>query len=332
MLTAVVALVLALGAAGAAGAPAVAPGVSGPPEPDIGSESPISVTMTTQNDGHAVSLLDQAHPGYAHPELGTLQNVLVTVQLNGIAVHEWDSHLETPDAFQGITPPDCRGDEEVPPVQVSCLYRVQTVEGLNTLGFRFSADGGRVTAYTVGFLMGGTLGWSAGWEVLDATGQWSAVTHDQAIELPATLSSALRYVVTNSGGIPFRLANACSTRLIAPREQLRCPVRGVRPAQSLAGDYQRQLQLHDVDGRDGEVDFQTTVRAFAGVFTFEQPSAIVGQRVVMQATGLPRGSSFAMQFRLNDEWHNVTVQGFYPVCHGEDTYPALTKRLKDYLS
>ena len=60
-------------------------------------------------------------------------------------------------------------------------------------------------------------------------------------------------------------------------------------------------QLHDVAGEDGEIDIAATVRAFAGVFTLEEPSAIVGQRVVVRASGLPSGSSFAMQFRLNDE-------------------------------
>ena len=60
MLTAVVALLLAIGG--------TALPATGPPEPDPASGSGPDVTMTVVNDGHAVSLLDATHPGWAHTD------------------------------------------------------------------------------------------------------------------------------------------------------------------------------------------------------------------------------------------------------------------------
>ena len=294
MLTGVVALLLVLGPVVAGALPA------GPPEPDPAAGSGVTVDLTTENDGHAVSILDRAHPGYAYSGIGSFVKVRATVHLNGSLAHQWQSHLDTPDAYQSIAVLDCRGEEEVPPQEVSCVFVVSADLGLNRLDFRFTADNGNIVVDAVGYLMGGTIAWDAGWEVLDATGQWSAVSHDQAIDLPATMSSALRYVVTNTGGIPLRITDGCSTRLLVPHTQLVCPVRGVRPVQTLAGDYERTLHYRDLGGGTGEIGLDTTIRSFAGVFRLERSSVIVGQLVVVHASGLPRGS-FAMQFRLDEQ-------------------------------
>lgn len=269
MLRRVAALLLALVAAVAPAASSLAAaGPAGPPQPDLPSVPPISVTMTTHNDGRTVSLLDAAHPAWAHlAPTGAIAKITATVELNGNAIHEWVAHLDTPDAFQGVTPPDCRGDEEAPPQQVSCDFAVQAASGVNRLQFHFSADQGRVDVDAQGQITGGAFNWDAGWEVLDATGQWSAIGRDQAITLPATLQSAVRYVVTNTGDIPFRVTNGCDDKIIASHGRLRCLTRGVRPAQSLAGDYDERLLLVDATGATAEPEPQARVRSSASVFT-----------------------------------------------------------------
>ena len=268
MLTRVAALLLAAGLGvptiGAFPVPAVAAS-AGPPQPDLPGGSTISVSMTTQNDGHAVSLLDPAHPAWAHlAPTGAVARVTATVELGGTAIHQWVAHLDAPDAFQGITPADCRGEEEAPPQQVSCTFAVQAASGVNRLEFRFTADHGAVNARADGTITGGQFDWDAGWQVLDAAGHWSAVAGRQAISLPATLTSALRYVITNTGDIPFRATNACDDRLVTARTRLVCVERGMRPAQSLARDYHEQLRLVDVVGATAEPDIEASIRSVAG--------------------------------------------------------------------
>ena len=301
MLTRVVALLLAV-IAGATGA--VGPGAAvaaGPPQPDLPTGSGLSVTMTVVNDGHPVSLLNRTHPGWAHTGTGVAEKVTVTVHLAGTSVHRWQSHLEAPDAFQGLALQDCRGDEEAPPEEISCVFPVSAAAGMNLLHFAFTADDGRVMADADGYLMGGELGWSAGWEVLDATGQWSAISRDEVIELPATLSSSLRYVVINTGEAPFRVTNGCDDKQLAAGAQLICPIRGVRPVQSLAGAYQQRLRLLDAVGGTAEADLDTTIRAFTGIFSLDRTSVVIGQPVNVRATGLPTGAGFSLQYRLDQE-------------------------------
>ena len=275
--------------------------VSGPPQPDLPTSGGVSVTMTVVNNGHPVSLLDQANPGWAHTGVGVSEKVTVTVHLPGASVHHWQSHLDAPEAFQGRELQDCRGDEEAPPHDVSCVFDVSVVEGMNLLPFHFTADGGNVVASAIGYLMGGALAWTAGWEVLDATGQWSAISHDELIELPATLSSALRYVVINSGQVPFRVVDGCGQRVIVAGAQLVCLLRGVRPVQSLAGDYLKPLNLVDVVGQAGGVELRTTIRAFAGVFSLDRTSVVIGQNLSVRSAGLPSGNDFQLQYRLDQE-------------------------------
>jgi hypothetical protein len=137
--------------------------------------------------------------------------------------------------------------------------------------------------------------------VLDATGHWSAITRQQPVLLPATLTSALRYVVTNTGDIPFRVSNGCDHRMIAASGELTCLVRGVRSVQSLARVYHELLRLEDAVGATAEPDILASIRSFAGVFSLESPSAIVGEDVVVNASGLPRDAPFALQYRLDGE-------------------------------
>ncbi|MEO6532089.1 MAG: hypothetical protein ABIO06_00790 [Pseudolysinimonas sp.] len=257
MLTALVTLLLAVSAV-------TAP--VGPPQPDLPTAVPISISLTTQNDGHTVSLLDPAHPAWAHlAPTGAVTEVTATVDLHGDSVHRWLAHLDAPDAFQGVTPGDCQADVLDAPHEVSCTFAVQVASGVNRLLFHFMADEGRLDTGVQGTITGGQFDWNAGWEVRDATGQWSAIPNARTISLPAVRSSALRYVVTNTGDIPFRATNACDNRLIAAHAQLVCRESGVRPAQSLARSYREQLKLVDVVGATAEPDLQTTIRSLAGV-------------------------------------------------------------------
>jgi hypothetical protein len=264
--------------------------------------SAVTVSMTAVNDGHAVSLLDPAHPVWAHlAPTGAVTDVTATVNLEGSPIHQWDAHLDAPDAFQGIAPVDCRGDEEAPPHQVSCHFKVQVASGVNRLLFHFSADHGKVDVEAEGSLMGGQFDWDAGWEVLDATGHWSAITRQQPVLLPATLTSALRYVVTNTGDIPFRVTNGCDHRVIPAGAELVCLERGVRSVQSLARVYHELVKVKDAVGATAEPDILASIRSFAGVFDLETPSVTVGQDVVVTASGLPRDAPFALQYRLDGE-------------------------------
>lgn len=298
MLTGVVALLVAA----ASWVPTAWAPVAGPPQPDLPGAPPISVDLTTQNDGRTVSLLDPAHPAWAHlAPTGAVAEVTARVDLHGTSIHQWVAHLDAPDAFQGVTPVDCRGDEEAPPQNVTCRFAVQAASGVNRLDFRFTADNGRVDVEVEGTITGGQFDWDAGWEVLDATGQWSSIARERTISLPATLTSALRYVVTNTGDIPFRATNACDDRLIPSHGQLVCLERGVRPAQSLARDYREQLRLVDVVGATAEPDLQASIRSFAGIFSLAAPSVTVGQQVQVTADGLPNDAAFALQFRIDDE-------------------------------
>lgn len=263
---------------------------------------PVTISMTAQNDGHATSLLDPAHPVWAHlAPTGAVTDVTATVDLEGTAIHEWVAHLDTPDAFQGVTPVDCTGDEEAPPRQVSCHFAVQAASGVNRLQFHFSADHGRVDVGAQGVITGGQFDWDAGWQVLDATGHWSAITRQQPVLLPATMTSALRYVVANTGDIPFRVTNGCQHRVIAAGAELICLERGVRSVQSLARDYHELLRLKDAVGATAEPDILASIRSFAGVFGLESSSVTVGQNVVVNASGLPQDEPFALQYRLDGE-------------------------------
>jgi len=267
---------------------------------------PVTVSMTAQNNGRAASLLDPAHPVWAHlAPTGAVTDVTARVELDGTPIHEWVAHLDTPDAFQGVTPVDCRGDEEAPPREVTCHFAVQAASGVNRLQFHFSADHGRVDVEADGTIRGGQFDWDAGWQVLDATGHWSAITREQPVLLPATMTSALRYVVTNTGDIPFRVTNGCEHRVIAARAQLVCLERGVRSVQSLARVYHELLRLKDAVGATAEPDILVSIRSFAGVFGLESSSVVAGQNLVVSASGLPRDQPFALQYRLGGEFVRV---------------------------
>ena len=135
MLTGVVALLLAI----AAVVPAAGHGqaLSAAALPQRLGALPVSVSMTTVNDGRVVSLLDPAQTAWVHPApTGAVAEVTATVELHGSPVHQWVAHLDTPDSFQGVTPGDCHGSEEAPPRQVSCRFAVQAASGPNRLQFR----------------------------------------------------------------------------------------------------------------------------------------------------------------------------------------------------
>jgi len=306
VLTGAASALLALGLLGFPGAAADAADADPATHVERAGSHPLTVTMTAENDGHAASLLDPAHPVWAHlAPTGAVTDVTTTVHLDGTAIHEWVAHLDTPDAFQGVTPVDCRGDEEAPPRDVSCHFAVQAASGVNRLQFHFSADHGQVDVETDGAITGGQFDWDAGWQVLDATGRWSATTREQPVLLPATMTSALRYVVTNTGDIPFRVTNGCDHRVIAARAELVCLERGVRSVQSLARVYHELLTLRDAVGATAEPDILASIRSFAGVFALESSSVTVGQNVVVNASGLPRDQPFVLQYRLGGEWVRV---------------------------
>jgi len=264
VLTGVVALLLAIGSA----VPTAALGPSLPARaapPARSAAPPVSVSMTTINDGQVVSLLDPAQTAWVHPApTGAVAEVTATVDLHGSPVHQWVAHLDTPDSFQGVTPGDCHGSEEAPPRQVSCRFAVQAASGPNRLQFHFTADNGAVDVEADGTITGGRFDWDAEWQVLDATGRWRPTGQSRSISLPATVPSAVRYVVTNTGEIPFRATNGCDDRLLPARSRLVCLVRGVRPGLSLARVYHEQLRLVDVVGATAEPDFRVAIRSIAG--------------------------------------------------------------------
>jgi hypothetical protein len=71
--------------------------------------------------------------------------------------------------------------------------------------------------------------------------------------------------------------------------------------QSLAGEYRKPLNFVDVADGTGGVNLDTTVRPFAGVFSLDRSSVVVGQNLSVRSTGLPTGDDFALEYRLDEE-------------------------------
>jgi hypothetical protein len=279
---------------------------SGSPVPDVPAAQEPAIRMTAVNWGHPSSLLDAAHPVWSHlaPLAGTT-DITATIELQGRLVHGWVAHLDAPDAYGGVRPDDCSGSEEAAPTELSCVFQVPVSSGSNPLTVTFSADG-NVIGDARGAIRGGELSWDAGYEILDATGHWVAIARDHAASLPATARTAIRQVVTNTGTIPMRLDESgdpasCDTRILAPGDRVVCPLRGVRPAQSLAGDLRRELRVVDAVGAIAEFEIRGGLSTFAGTFALSRSSAVAGQPLVVRAHGLPTDQAFAVQYRLDDQ-------------------------------
>ena len=272
------------------------------PVPDVPAADTPSITLTTVNWGHPASLLDAAHPAWSHlAPLAGPTGVTASFALNGLQVHSWVAHLDAPDAYGGQQSDDCRGEEEAAPAELSCVFEVPVSSGLNLLRVTFSADG-QVLGDARGSIRGGELNWDAGYQVLDATGHWSAIARDHAVALLATTPTALREVVMNTGTIPMRLDSvACATRVLDPTQRQVCPLRGVRPAQSLAGELRAELRVVDAVGAIAEFEIRAGLNTFGGSFSLSRATAIVGEPIVLRARGLPAGEPFAVQYRLDDQ-------------------------------
>ncbi len=277
----------------------------GSPVSGIAAAQEPVVGMTAVNWGRPSSLLDAALPVWSHlaPLAGTT-DVTATIQLHGLLVHRWIAHLDAPNAYGGLQPGDCSGSEEAAPTDLSCVFQVPVSSGSNPLTVTFSADGNRI-GDARGAIRGGELRWDAGYQILDATGAWVTIARDHAVSMPATARTAIRQVVTNTGTIPIRLdevgdAASCDTRILAPSDQLVCPLRGVRPAQSLAGDLRRELRVVDAVGGVAEFEIRGGLSTFAGTFSLSRSSAVAGQPMVVRARGLPTDQAFAVQYRLDD--------------------------------
>ena len=278
------------------------------PVPDLPAARAPQVTLTTVNWGSPVSLLDPTHPGWAHlAPLAGGTGVTATIALNGLRVHSWVAHLDAPLAYGGQQPEDCRGAEIVAPAELSCVFEVLVGSGPIPLAVTFTVNG-RVAGLAKGAISGGELEWDADFEVLDAAGLWTVIARDHPVVLAATTPTALRLVVTNRGTIPMRLeasqgaaaGAACSARVLVPHEQLRCQFRGVRPAQSLAGDLRQQMRVVDAVGGIGEYEARGGLATFAGTFSLSEPSAIVGKSIFVRARGLPDDRAIAVQFHIDD--------------------------------
>ncbi len=293
-------------AAGWAFALAVAAGATpGLPSSDLppasGSGSGSGISMTTVNDGRPASLLDAAHQVWAHPAAKNgPTEITVSVAVPGGRAHLWSITVDAPNAGDGPTSVSCSGADVEPRAEVSCVLPVAVSTGLNLLEATAVIDGATIGP-VAGILLGGVLGAVAGYEVRDATGRWTAVAPNQTVVLSATTQSGLRYVVTNSGTIPFRAVGACDDRVVLEHQQLTCQVRGVRPAQSFGGDYRQRLEVTDLAGGSLHVDLHAGVRTFSGTFVLSAASAVLGQQLVVSSNGLPRDSAFAVQYRLDDQ-------------------------------
>ncbi len=261
-----------------------------------------TVTMTTVNWGAPVSLLDPTQHAWAHPAgSGAAADVEVTVALNGLSVSHWIMELTAPDSFQEPTTQRCEGREWISPHELTCHFAVAASSGINPVRLVVSADGNTIATSDSGILWGGSLDWDAGYEVLDATGAWVAVPHHQAITLLATSQSALRFVVLNTGTIPLRLTNGCDSRTVIEGAEVMCRLRGVRTAQSLAGEYTTHLRLEDAVGGGASFDIRTGIRTFAGGFSLTASRVALGQVIAVSGSGLPTDDAFAMQFRVDDQ-------------------------------
>ncbi len=262
--------------------------------PDLG------ITVTTNNDGHSVSLLDPDNPPWG--EAGDALHNPVTAQFSlrtPTPVH-WKIAFVVRLVGTEMGQTSCDGDSFSSPARTGCTVKIPMGGGVNTVEVTVSIEGTPIESVT-GFIRGGTVAADVGYELRDATGRWTSVAHDQNVALPATMQTALRYAIVNVGTIPFRVTEGCSDRLLQPHQQLTCTMRGVRPAQSLAGEYRQHVAVRDLAGHPLALELRGSVTAFSGAFALSRGSAVTGQPIVVTLKGLPSDGAFAVQYRLDEQ-------------------------------
>jgi MYXO-CTERM domain-containing protein len=265
-----------------------------------GSGSPSGISLTAVNDGRPASLLDAAHPVWGHADPATPTPVTVAAFVPDGQAHLWTITVDLPNAPGGGASVSCAGGGVEPRAQVGCVVSIPLALGLNLVEVTAVIDG-RTVASADGIILGGALAAEALYEVLDATGHWTSLAADQAVTLPATEQTGLRYVVINTGTIPFRLVGGCDDRPLLEHQRVTCPVRGVRPAQSVAGRYRHHLEIRDVVGASRSFELRAALGTFSGAFSLSATTAVTGQQLIVRGVGLPSNGPFAVQYRLDEQ-------------------------------
>jgi hypothetical protein len=258
------------------------PGSSSEPPADDGP----TIELTTDNWGRAVRLDDAGAPAYAHlftPSSSTATTVTARIHFATAQPQGFTATLSDPQAT-GNQPAPC----VVPsaPAQAICVFDVAVGAGVNHLTLRLALPGSRTPIMARGTIIGGALQFTASLQATDAVGIWRPIPAAGDIRLPATLFTNVRYVVGNVGGVPFRVEGACDGRAVPPGSSLACGLTGVRPVASIDGVFRRQLRLTDPLGADAETLVTGNVRAAPERFRLDRSGYVVGQRVVLSASGL----------------------------------------------
>ncbi len=212
-------------------APATPPGDNGP-----------VVTMTAVNWGSPKTLLDAEKPVYEH--IGT--QTIVSIGAHGVIAGPYIATLATPDSYDGTQPEPCSGVTGMDGT-MECDFTVTIGGNVNALDFTLTPEFSAPIA-AQGSLVGGAFIYSTALQALDDQGVWRTLPVSGALTLPAARLSALRYVVTNDGVVPFRATKACRTVILAARRTLTCPLAGQGPVLSLIGDRSVAMPIQDAAG------------------------------------------------------------------------------------
>ena len=236
------------GAVGGAGVGAPhGPGSTG--ESDAPASGDPIISMTVDNFGEPVSTLDPSHPAWGRLALaGGPQIVTLTVATNGEHFLGYAARLTAPDAPGAQENFVCADENHVIESKVTCQFEVPMAAGENHLDVVFQALNESEPTEAHGVVRAGALQSRAGLQVQQPDGRWINVPDGGNTEVRAALPGAVRYVVLNTGQIPFRVAGSCSETALHPDGVLVCPLRASRPGIALGGDYRIPVRIVDAGG------------------------------------------------------------------------------------
>jgi hypothetical protein len=211
------------------------------------------VSVTIVNWGKPVSIVNSKHKAWAHLSASsTPVEVTVRVDPGDQPFQGYLVTLGTPDAFEGPPVQYCADEftRFAADSTVQCTFQVPISPGPNRIDVDFHSGSVPTHLYAHGVVYGGDLKVSARIQVLESSGEWQDLSEREVYTSPGSQSSSIRYLVFNSGEIPFMAERACTHQLVLPGSFFTCVLRGPRPMYALAGAYKVPIELVDPAGGD----------------------------------------------------------------------------------
>ena len=210
----------------------------------VGPGGDEGVGMTIVNWGKPVSILDAKNKAWAHLSANAAPvDVTVEVRPRDGAPTGYDITFSTPDAFEGPAVQYCSDHSRQRRDLISCTFEVPISGGANRIDVEYGSDIGDLEAH--GIVYGGDLRVVAKVQVLDKSGQWIDMPDGGGYYTPGERTTGIRYLLVNSGAIPFRIIHGCTAKSIGPKSSVSCLLRGPRPMFALAGQYRALIELDD---------------------------------------------------------------------------------------